>query len=213
MSDVPIRYEEIYVCVDVETSGPVPGLNSMLSLAAAAYVLEETPTGERKKRLLDTFSVNLKSVPGCGFKLETKEFWELPENREAWEALLVDPQDPMTAMQDFVEWVDALPGRPVFCAYPVAFDFSWVDWYIQRYADHSPFGHAALDIKTAAMMVRGSNFYGWGRRDLPEGWFDGLPHTHIALDDAIEQGALLCNILIANDHLHGCRIDYYGRIA
>jgi hypothetical protein len=26
-------------------------------------------------------------------------------------------------------------------------------------------------------------------------WFDPLPHTHRALDDAIEQGALFCNML------------------
>jgi len=30
---------------------------------------------------------------------------------------------------------------------------------------------------------------------LPKHWFDELPHTHVALDDAIEQGALFCNML------------------
>ena len=29
----------------------------------------------------------------------------------------------------------------------------------------------------------------------PKFWFDKLPHTHRALDDAIEQGALFCNML------------------
>ena len=33
---------------------------------------------------------------------------------------------------------------------------------------------------------------------MPKKWFDPLPHTHKALDDAIEQGALFCNILAAN---------------
>jgi hypothetical protein len=31
---------------------------------------------------------------------------------------------------------------------------------------------------------------------MPRHWFDGLPHTHLALDDAVEQGALFCNMLI-----------------
>ncbi len=30
---------------------------------------------------------------------------------------------------------------------------------------------------------------------FPKHWFDEHPHTHVALDDAIEQGALFCNML------------------
>lgn len=40
---------------------------------------------------------------------------------------------------------------------------------------------------------------------MPRHWFDKLPHTHIALDDALEQGALFCNILAENlktDHIY-----------
>jgi hypothetical protein len=33
---------------------------------------------------------------------------------------------------------------------------------------------------------------------MPKQWFDPLPHTHIALDDAMEQGALFCNMLNFN---------------
>jgi uncharacterized protein len=33
---------------------------------------------------------------------------------------------------------------------------------------------------------------------LPPHWFDGHPHTHVALDDAIEQGSLFCNMLAEN---------------
>ena len=33
---------------------------------------------------------------------------------------------------------------------------------------------------------------------MPRRWFDPLPHTHEALDDAIEQGALFCNMLAEN---------------
>ncbi len=36
------------------------------------------------------------------------------------------------------------------------------------------------------------------KRNMPKAWFDALPHTHRALDDAIEQGALFCNMLAAN---------------
>lgn len=33
------------------------------------------------------------------------------------------------------------------------------------------------------------------KKNMPKRWFDPLPHTHVALDDAIEQGALFCNML------------------
>jgi hypothetical protein len=33
---------------------------------------------------------------------------------------------------------------------------------------------------------------------MPEHWFGTQPHTHIALDDAIEQGTLFCNMLAEN---------------
>ena len=36
------------------------------------------------------------------------------------------------------------------------------------------------------------------KRNMPRNWFDDLPHTHCALDDAIEQGALFCNMLAEN---------------
>ncbi len=33
------------------------------------------------------------------------------------------------------------------------------------------------------------------KRTMPAEWHDPLPHTHVALDDAKAQGALLCNLL------------------
>lgn len=33
---------------------------------------------------------------------------------------------------------------------------------------------------------------------MPDRWFDPSPHTHVALDDALEQGRLFCNMLADN---------------
>jgi len=33
---------------------------------------------------------------------------------------------------------------------------------------------------------------------MPKRWFDSLPYTHNALKDAVEQGALFCNMLVEN---------------
>jgi hypothetical protein len=86
---------EIYVSTDVETDGPIPGPNSMLSFGSAAYTAQ--------KELIGTFSANLET-----------DYRESTKN------------------------------------------------------------------------------------GMPRRWFDQHPHSHIALDDAIEQGALFCNMLAEN---------------
>ena len=49
--------DEIYVSTDIETDGPVPGLNSMLSFGSAAYLADKT--------MISTFSANLEFLPGA----------------------------------------------------------------------------------------------------------------------------------------------------
>ena len=177
--------DEIYVSTDVETDGPIPGPYSMLSFGSAAYLADKT--------LLGTFEANLETLPGARSHPRAMAFWEA--HPEAWAACREDPQPPEVVMPNYVAWVKALPGKPVFIAWPATFDFLFMYWYMIRFAGESPFGHSGLDIRTYAMAVLGEP---WGRstkRRLPRGWFDKLPHTHRALDDAIEQGALFCNML------------------
>jgi len=66
------------------------------------------------------------------------------------------------------------------------------------------FSHSALDIKTLAMALLGRGYRESAKKVMPSRWFDDLPHTHRALDDAIEQGALFCNMLgEARDKIRG----------
>lgn len=176
---------EIYVSTDVETDGPCPGLNSMLSFGSAAY----TPD----KKLIGTFSANLHTLPYASPHPETKAFWE--KNPEAWAACRKDLQNPADVMPEYVRWVKALPGKPVFVAYPAGFDFNWIFRYLHEFTGESPFSHSALDIKTLAMCLLKTTYRNSTKRNMPRRWFDPLPHTHIALDDAIEQGAMFCNML------------------
>ena len=98
-------------------------------------------------------------------------------------------------MKAYVAWIKDLGGRPVFVSYPVAFDFMFVYWYLIRFTGESPFSFSALDVKSYAMAVLGCDYRDAVKRNFPKRWFDALPHTHVALDDAVEQGAMFCNIL------------------
>lgn len=180
--------QEIYVSTDVEADGPIPGLNSMLSFGSAAYQADKT--------LISTFSVNLELLPGAKPDPKTMEWWETKS--EAWAACRKNPQPPEKAMTDYLAWLKCLPGVPVFVGYPAAYDFMFVYWYLIRFTGESPFSHSALDIKTYAMALLKKRYRKSTKRNMPKRWFDKLPHTHRALDDAIEQGALFCNMLAEN---------------
>ena len=117
---------------------------------------------------------------------------------EAWAAARSEPQDPAVALPAYVAWLKSLPGTPVFVAYPAGFDFLFVYWYLIRFAGESPFSFSALDIKTYAMALLKKEYRQSVKRNMPRRWFDPLPHTHRALDDAIDQGALFCNMLAEN---------------
>lgn len=179
---------EIYVSTDIEADGPIPGPHSMLSFASAAYTAD--------KRLVGTFSANLEKLPNAEAHPDTKAWWD--KNPEAWAACRQDCQQPEQTMKDYVEWLKQLPGKPVFVGYPAAYDFMFVYWYLINFAGESPFSHSAIDIKSYAMAVLKTEFRETAKRKMPKQWFDELPHTHIALDDAIEQGALFCNIIKGN---------------
>lgn len=176
---------EVYVSTDVEADGPIPGPHSMLSLASAAYLADKT--------LVATFSANLEPLPGATGDPQTMAWWR--RNPEAWRICRSDPQPPAVAMQSYLDWLTRLPGRPVFVGYPAAYDFMFVYWYLIRFTGLSPFSHSALDMKTLAMTLMGCGYREATKRRMPRRWFDDLPHTHVALDDAIEQGALFCNML------------------
>jgi hypothetical protein len=176
---------EIYISTDVESDGPIPGPHSMLSFASAAYLEDKT--------LLDTFSANLETLPDASGHPDTMKWWE--SQSDAWSACRENPRAPEDAMREYVDWLESLPGRPIFVAYPLAFDFLFVYWYVMRFVGHSPFSHSGVDIKTYAMALLKRPYWRCVKRAMPQRWFDDLPHTHVALDDAIEQGALFCNML------------------
>ena len=176
---------EIYVSTDVEADGPIPGPHSMLSLGCAAYRAD----GSR----VATFSANLELLPEAMSHPETMKWWG--KHPEAWQACRKDPEPPAQVMADYAKWLDALPGKPVFVGYPASYDFMFVYWYLIRFVGRSPFGFSALDIKTMAMTMLGQDFHCTSKKRMPKEWFGPTLHSHVALQDAIEQGVLFCNML------------------
>jgi len=87
----------------------------------------------------------------------------------------------------------------VFVGYPATYDFAFVHWYLIKFIGSSVFSFSALDMKSFAMAILGANFRGTTKKNMPKEWLTGLPkHTHVAVDDAIEQGVLFIRMLKAS---------------
>lgn len=118
------------------------------------------------------------------------------------ERLVREGRDPVEAMSEAGRWVRArareAKALPVFAAYPLGFDWLFMYWYFMRFAEGgSPFGHArALDMKTLYAARAGAKIGDSVKGKMPPGLLSARPHTHHALDDAVEQAELLQNLMV-----------------
>lgn len=177
----------IYVSIDIESDGPCPGLHSMLALGAYAFRTDSDWS--------DTFTANLYPFEGAIQDPSTMQFWA--GQPAAWEALQKERVHPRIAMQEFGAWIDELKkqGGVLAVAWPAGFDFSFVYWYSHWFLGKSPLGFTCFDIKSYAIGKLRLPYKGTGKRNLKE-FLPTSTHTHIALDDAIEQGLLCRNLLL-----------------
>jgi len=170
---------EIYVSIDIETNGPIPGMYSMLSLGAVAF----NKCGEE----IASISANLLPLMGASEDPETMKWWSTQP--DAWVACSTNQQKPRLVMEGFSRLLDSLPGFPVFVAYPVAFDIMFLYWYLQKFVGKTPVGFRAIDIRSFIMGKFGRHYHKSHKGDLPA--YLRPPkgeHTHVAVEDAREQG-------------------------
>lgn len=184
--------KEMYFSIDVETDGPIPGQNSMLSIGCAAFTLEEG--------YISSWSANLRRLPGAEQNKDTMNWWKTQP--EAWAACQENPSEPQQVMCAFKEWVYSTAGevnrKPVCVAYPAGFDFMFVYWYLVKFTGNSPFSFSCLDIKSYVAGMLSKPYRRVSKKRMPKRWFGDCAHTHLAVDDAIEQGHLFINILKEN---------------
>lgn len=135
---------DVYISVDVETSGPVPGEYSLLSIGACP--VERPDQGfyvELQPDAPGEFPAAL-AVSGLDLARLRTEGTPLPE-----------------ALHTFRTWVNeqaGTDGRPVFVGLNAAFDWSFINTAFHRYLGHNPFGFAALDIKSLYMGRFGTHW-------------------------------------------------------
>lgn len=182
--------KEILISVDVETDGPCPLMNSMLSLGAV-------PFDDKGVYTNFGFEINLKPLLSAKPDPDTLAWWA--KQPEAYK-LVTQNQVPITqAMNQFVDWVGTVAThfdtQPTFAAFPTGFDFTWVYVYCHYFAGRCPFGFQAWDGKTAASILTKQPYRGSSKKNLPKEWTRGLSHPHTALEDAAGQAWMFQRML------------------
>jgi hypothetical protein len=181
---------ELYVSIDVETDGPIPGEYSMLSLGSATF--------ESSGQILDKFEINIRELPEAKKDAATTEWWATEP--EAWQYCRQNPVEPTSAMHAYLDHllnIEKTYQKHLVCiGYPVTFDFMFVYWYLIKFTGKSPFSFSGLDIGTMAMTIMRSSYKTAEMEYMPRHWFaEDIKHNHTPLCDAIEQGHVFCSML------------------
>lgn len=165
---------ELYVAVDVEADGPIPGPYSMLSLGMAVAGHPDLTFYTELRPISPDFVPEALAVSGL--------------DRER---LLREAPSAEDAMRAAARWINGLRriGRPVFLAAPAVWDGMYVHWYFVRFTGSSPFGAtgSGVDLRSYWMGRYGTEWVGTHKGTIKRALgLTGLPHTHHAGADAAE---------------------------
>lgn len=167
---------EIFLSVDVETSGPIPGEFSLLTIGACdVFDPQQTFSCELKPT---TRNADPKALDVTGLSLDRLER---------------DGLEPAVGMQKFSDWVTGTVGpdaTPVFVGFNAPFDWSFVNYYFHRYLSRNPFGFTALDIKSMYMGAARSSWAQTRSSSIAAALSPTLKGDHDALQDALYQAEL-----------------------
>ena len=206
--------KELYISVDVEADGKIPGDYSMTALGTvvAGYrtsdgeLVKFDVTAEENRFYSEIKPISELWVPEAMAVGLFKDFGAEaaaadPTGEQRRKYILENGEDPKLAMNRFSVWLENIKekhnGAVIFAGYPLGFDWMWTYWYLCKFADiESPFGHSRhIDIKTEYASRAKTLIVRSVKGNIPKKLRSKLPHTHLAVDDAAEQGELLMNIL------------------
>lgn len=166
---------EIYISVDIEAAGTIPGKYSMLSIGACVIGNPQLTFYVELKPINSAFIEEALNITG-----ETMEYFE---NKGVL---------PKKAMANFRKWIlgVCVGNRPVFVGFNAPFDWSFVNWYFHTYMNENPFGIGGVDIKAYYMGMTGCLWSDTTESKIPLQFKGPSPHTHNALDDAVQQAEM-----------------------
>ncbi|WP_328667136.1 exonuclease [Streptomyces sp. NBC_00322] len=182
----------LYISVDIEADGPIPGPYSMISFGAAVAGRQDAEGYVPEDPEALTFYRELRPISE-DFVPEALAVSGLDRDR-----LIAEGSEPAAALAEFGNWVRevSVGAQPVMCGYPASYDWTFLYWYLIRFTGASPFGHSGcLDMKTLYATKARLPLRAVAKGTMPRELLSRRRHTHHALDDAIEQAELFSNLM------------------
>jgi DNA polymerase III alpha subunit (gram-positive type) len=176
-----------YLSFDIETDGPTPLNNSMLSIGIVLMTLDE--------HIVDTVSINIKKRNDAFEDPDTMKWWKTQPI--AWEAChqnMLSPQEGMSKIAEFYKkW--SLQYKLIWIAAPVCFDWMFLKSYYSSFApkDSPNIGFKATCISTL-------RDYSIKCKIISNKEFDKIIETiprgeeHVAVEDAKHQGFIFVRL-------------------
>lgn len=151
-----------YISVDVESDGPLQGINSMVCFGAVLVddKLDKTFYGLTAP-VSETYDPEALAI--SGFTREEHE--NFPE--------------PKINMEKFAEWIKEVAGdsRVTLISDNNGYDAAWINWYFHRYLGYNPFGWSSRRIGDIWCGFKNDLYYKWKKHRKTS-------HTHHPVDDA-----------------------------
>lgn len=168
---------EFFISVDVETAGANPADYALLSIGACT--LEDPPQTFYIELKPTSYKYQPEALVVSGLSLETLKETGVPAKE---------------ALEQFEQWIHRVTPKnmqPIFAAFNAPFDWMFINDYFLRILGHNPFGHKALDIKALYMGIHKTNWEETSYSKICEALGINSPLSHHALDDAVQQAAIL----------------------
>jgi len=133
------REDQLWIMVDIETSGPIIGTHSMTELGAVV--------GSKKDGVLDRFEALIRPVGTA-----------VVASPDSFEKAKKEGEPPAQSMKRFAAWSKPwLEKKALFVARPAAFDWPWIVWYAWTQLGENPFGFKAV-CASSWFQSRGKRF-------------------------------------------------------
>jgi DNA polymerase III alpha subunit (gram-positive type) len=166
----------MYVVVDVETDGPIPGDYSMVSFGAVAVTRN---AGE----VASFYSGPLKPISD---KWDAEALSISGHNRED---LFKHGAFPSDALMLFEAWLKHyVPKKPVFISDNNGFDWSFINWYFHHFIGRNPFGFSSQNLNSMYKGMQRDYFASFKH-------LRNTAHTHHPVDDARGNAEALLTML------------------